>query len=47
MVRAFFEGALILTIMDGDELPLPTNVDAVKKYFALKSGIIKVAKLKT
>ncbi|XP_050878342.1 uncharacterized protein LOC127082160 [Lathyrus oleraceus] len=27
-------GALILATMDSDELPLPTNVDAVKKYFA-------------
>jgi len=31
--RAFSGGALILTIMDGDELPHPVNSDAVKKYF--------------
>jgi len=31
--RAFSGGALILTTMDGDELPRPANFDAVKKYF--------------
>jgi len=31
--RAFSGGALILTTMDGDELPRPVNSDAVKKYF--------------
>ncbi|MCI24627.1 hypothetical protein A2U01_0045812 [Trifolium medium] len=31
--RAFSGGALILTTMDGDELPRPVNTDAVKKYF--------------
>jgi len=30
--RAFSGGALILTTMDGDELPRPVNSDAVKKY---------------
>ena len=33
--RAFSWGALILTTMDGDELPHPVNFDAVKKYFVL------------
>lgn len=32
--RAFSGGALILTNMDGDELPNPVNSDAVKKYYA-------------
>ena len=32
--RAFSEGALILTKMDGNELPSPINSDAVKKYYA-------------
>jgi len=31
--RAFSGGALILTTMDGDELPRPMNSDAIKKYF--------------
>ena len=31
--RAFSGGALILTTMDGDELPRPVNSDAVKRYF--------------
>ena len=31
--RAFSGGALILTEMDGEELPNPVNSDAVKKYF--------------
>ena len=31
--RTFSGGALILTTMDGDELPRPVNADAVKKYF--------------
>ncbi|XP_024634522.1 uncharacterized protein [Medicago truncatula] len=31
--RAFSGGALILTNMDGEELPRPVNSDAVKKYF--------------
>jgi len=31
--RAFSGGALILTTMDGEELPRPVNYDAVKKYF--------------
>ena len=29
----FLGGALILTKMDGEELPHPTNSDAVKKYY--------------
>ena len=32
--RAFSGGALILTKMDGEELPLPVNSDAVKKFYA-------------
>ncbi|XP_050890352.1 uncharacterized protein LOC127095751 [Lathyrus oleraceus] len=32
--KAFPGGALILATMDDNELPLPTNVDVVKKYFA-------------
>nr|XP_012466309.1 unnamed protein product [Gossypium raimondii] len=32
--RAFSGGALILTEMDGKELPNPVNLDAVKKYYA-------------
>ena len=32
--KVFSGGALILTNMDGDELPRPMNADAVKKYFA-------------
>jgi len=32
--KAFSRGALILTRMDGEELPLPVNSDTVKKFFA-------------
>jgi len=32
--RAFSGGALILTKMDGEELPLAVNSDAVKKFYA-------------
>ena len=32
--RAFSGGALILTTMDGNDLPSPINFDAVKKYYA-------------
>ena len=32
--RAFFEWALILTEMDGNDLPSPINFDTVKKYYA-------------
>jgi len=32
--KAFSGGALILTRMDGEDLPLPVNSDAVKKYYA-------------
>ncbi|XP_057453231.1 uncharacterized protein LOC130745105 [Lotus japonicus] len=32
--KAFSGGALILTNMDGDELPHPVNSDSVKKYYA-------------
>ncbi|XP_050909265.1 uncharacterized protein LOC127123042 [Lathyrus oleraceus] len=31
--KSFSGGALILTNMDGDELPHPVNADVVKKYF--------------
>ena len=32
--KAFSGGALILTNMDGEDLPLPVNSDVVKKYHA-------------
>ena len=32
--KAFFGGALILTKMEGDELPSLINFDAMKKYNA-------------
>ena len=32
--RAFSGGALMLTNMDGEELPLPVNFDVVKRYYA-------------
>ena len=32
--KAFSEGALILTEMDGKEFPGPINADIVKKYYA-------------
>ncbi|XP_019430087.1 PREDICTED: uncharacterized protein LOC109337544 [Lupinus angustifolius] len=32
--RAFFGGALILTNMDSEDMPLPVNSGAVKKYYA-------------
>ena len=32
--RAFSGGALILTNMDGEELPLPVNFDVIKRYYA-------------
>jgi len=32
--KAFSGGALILTRMDGEELPLPVNSDTVKKFYA-------------
>ncbi|XP_073224812.1 uncharacterized protein [Cicer arietinum] len=32
--KAFSGGALILTNMDGKDLALPVNSDAVKKYYA-------------
>jgi len=31
--KAFSGGALILTKMDGEDLPLPVNSDAVKKFY--------------
>ena len=30
----FSGGAMILTTMDGDDLPHPVNADIVKKYYA-------------
>ena len=32
--RAFSGGALVLTNMDGEELPPPVNSDVVKRYYA-------------
>ena len=32
--RAFSGGALVLTNMDGEELPSPLNSDVVKRYYA-------------
>ena len=32
--RAFSRGALVLTNMDGEELPSPVNSDVVKLYYA-------------
>ena len=32
--KAFSGGALILTNMDGEDVPLPVNSDSVKKYYA-------------
>ena len=32
--RAFSRGALVLTHMDGEELPSPRNSDVVKRYYA-------------
>jgi len=32
--KTFSRGALILTRMDGEKLPLPVNSDAVKRFYA-------------
>ncbi len=32
--KVFSDRALILTHMDGEELPRPVNLDAVKRYYA-------------
>ena len=32
--KIFSGGAIILTSMDGDDLPHPVNADIVKKYYA-------------
>jgi len=32
--RAFSGGALVLSNMDGEELPSPVNSDVVKRYYA-------------
>ena len=35
VVKKFFSGGmLILTMMDGEELSLPVNSDAVKRFYA-------------
>lgn len=34
MKKDFSDGALILTTMDGTELPRPVNSNAIKKYYA-------------
>jgi len=34
MKKAFSGGALVLTNMDGEELPSPVNSDVVKRYYA-------------
>ena len=34
MKKAFLGGALVLTIVDGEELPLPINFDVVKTFYA-------------
>ena len=35
MVKNIFSsGAIILTTMDGDDLPYPINADIVKRYYA-------------
>ena len=34
MKKAFSWGSLILTNMDGEDVPLPFNSDSVKKYYA-------------
>jgi len=38
--KAFSGGALILTRMDGEELPLPVNSDAVKFFFLHDDSLI-------
>ena len=30
----FSDGAMILTIMDGDDIPHPVNAEIVKRYYA-------------
>jgi len=35
-------GTLILTRMDGEELPLPVNSDSVKKFYALYDSVMTV-----
>jgi len=32
--KAFSRGALLLSRMDGDDLPRPVNSDSIKKYYA-------------
>jgi len=41
--RAFSGGALVLTNMDGEELPLPVNSDAVKRYYAKNLGQLRIS----
>lgn len=42
--KAFSKGTLILTEMDGDDLPNPVNSDVVKKYYTW--GVHKKKKVK-
>ena len=39
MKKAFSRGYLILTNMDGEDVPLPVNLDSVKKYYAWKDPL--------
>ena len=39
--RAFFGGALVLTNMDGEELPSPVISDVVKRYYAWSLGQLR------
>ena len=34
VVKNIFSGGMILTTMDGDDLPHPVNADIVKRYYA-------------
>lgn len=43
--KAFSGVALILTAMDGDDLPMPMNPNIVKKYYAQKKLSIKPDRL--
>jgi len=41
--RAFSGGALVLTIMDSEELPSPVNSDVVKRYYAQDLGQLRIS----
>ena len=45
--KVFSEGTLILTEMDGDELPSPINSNAVKKYYTFMVLVEQLSKVKT